>query len=218
MVWAEENTRDALFGALRRRETYATSGNRPQLRFFGGFDYPPGLCSDPDLVRKGYAGGVPMGGELRAQGERAPVFVVAGRRDPVSGQPLARLEVVKGWIGADGQTHESVIDVARAKDAATLDTASCSPGETGGAEQLCARWQDNTRKPGETAWYYARLLETPSCRWSQKLCMAAGVRCDDPASIPEGYGSCCSSGHKPVIQERAWSSPIWVLPPAPSDA
>jgi hypothetical protein len=219
MVWAEENTRDALFAALRRRETYATSGNRPQLRFFGGFDYPHGLCSSPDLVRKGYEGGVPMGGELRQspRAERPPVFVVAASRDPLSGQPLAQLQVVKGWIGADGQTHEAVMSVARAVQDATLDTASCS-SSPGGADQLCAQWRDETRTSGETAWYYARVLENPSCRWSQKLCVAAGVRCGDPASIPKGYESCCSSAHRPVIQERAWSSPIWVLPPASPDA
>jgi hypothetical protein len=219
MVWAEQNTRDAIFSALRRRETYATSGNRPQLRFFGGFDYPAGLCSDPELVRKGYAGGVPMGGGLRAAPgqSRAPTFVVAASRDMLSGQPLSRLQVVKGWLDADGQPQEAVLDLARAEKDAVLDPASCS-STPGGAATLCAQWEDPSWKAGETAWYYARALENPSCRWSQKLCVAAGVRCEDASSTPDGYESCCSPAHRPTVQERAWSSPIWVLPAAAPDA
>jgi len=219
MIWAEQNTRASLFDALRRRETYATSGNRTQLRFFGGFDYPATLCSDPEFVKKGYAGGVPMGGELRGEvgTQRAPVFVVAASRDAVSGQPLAQIQLVKGWIGADGQPGERVLGVARADSESVLDSSTCE-ASPGGADSLCARWEDPDWSPGDTAWYYARVLENPSCRWSQKLCVAADVQCDNPDAIPEGYESCCSASHRPVLQERAWSSPIWVLPPVAPDA
>ena len=211
LVWAEQNTRDSLFAALRRRETYATSGTRPLLRFFGGFDYPADLCGDPELVRKGYAGGVPMGSELSvAPGEgRSPVFVVAAMRDAVEGLPLAELQVVKGWISPDGQPGEKVLGLAKASSAGRVDPATCATSG-GGAESLCARWSDPDWHVGDRAWYYARVLENPSCRWSQKLCVAAGVRCDDPATIGKGYEACCAATHQPVLQERAWSSPIWV--------
>ncbi len=217
MVWAEQNTRDSLFGALRRRETYATSGTRPQLRVFGGFDYPKDICSDPDLVRKGYEGGVPMGGELHppAVNARAPVFVVAASRDALAGQPLAQVQLVKGWIGADGRAGETVLGIARAARESQLDPATCQ-SSAGGEDRLCARWEDPDWKPGDRAWYYARVLENPSCRWSQKLCVAAGVRCGDPSTIASGYEACCSASHQSVIQERAWSSPIWVEPRAQS--
>lgn len=200
LVWAEENSRDALFDALRRRETYASSGTRPQLRFFGGWDYPDALCSDPELVRTGYARGVPMGGELQAaeSAGRAPVFVVAGMRDPVEGEGLERLEIIKGWIDPDGRPGESRVAVATA--------GSGSPG----VDTLCAVWRDETWREGQSAWYYARLLEAPVARWSARRCEAAGVRCDDAASVGKGYAACCEAGHAPRIQERAWSSAIWL--------
>ena len=135
----------------------------------------------------------------------------------LSGQPLSRLQVVKGWLDADGQPQEAVLDLARAEKDAVLDPASCN-STPGGAATLCAQWEDPSWKAGETAWYYARALESPSCRWSQKLCVAAGVRCEDASSMPDGYESCCSPAHRPTVQERAWSSPIWVLPAAAPDA
>lgn len=216
MVWAEQNTRDAIFDALRRRETYATSGNRPQLRFFGGFGYPADVCSDPELVAKGYAGGVPMGGELQSSPDpaRRPVFVAAATRDALAGEALAEIQIVKGWIDADGRVGERVLGIAGAVKQSELDTATCETSP-GGAAALCGRWEDSDWKPGDTAWYYARVLENRSCRWSQRLCVAAQVNCDDPDTIPEGYGACCSAAHRKVAQERAWSSPIWVRPAGP---
>ena len=116
VIYAEENTRESLFAAMQRRETYATSGTRAQLRFFGAWDYPDNLCSDPDMVRTAYAGGVPMGGELHALAGQAtaPVFVVAALRDAVEGRPLQQIQIVKGWIEADGSSAERVVAVARA--------------------------------------------------------------------------------------------------------
>jgi hypothetical protein len=211
MVWAEQNTRAALFDALRRRETYATSGTRPELRFFGGPDYPPELCAQVDLPGRGYAGGVPMGGELDAARLVAgPSFVVAARRDALEGNALQQVQIVKGWINPDGTPGESVVTVAGDPDnGATVDPDTCEPrGE--GADQLCAVWRDPQWQPGQSSWYYARVLENPSCRWSARQCAARGVRCDDPAGVPEGFEACCAAEHRSLIQERAWSSPIWV--------
>ncbi len=218
VIYAEENTRESLFAAMQRRETYATSGTRPQLRFFGGWDYPDNLCSDPGMVRTAYAGGVPMGGELHAPAGRAaakPVFVVSALRDALEGSPLQQVQIVKGWIEADGSSAERVVAVARAAGTvASVDTGSCE-SSGGGADALCAVWRDDQHVTGSSSWYYARVLENPGCRWSARMCAASGVRCKDPTTIGEGFEGCCSAGHKRVNQERAWSSPIWVLPPAP---
>jgi hypothetical protein len=216
MVWAEENSREALFAALRRRETYATSGPRIQLRFFGGAAYPATLCDDPELPSKGYAGGVPMGGELRGA-SAAPVFVAAALRDAVEGAPLQQLQIVKGWIDADGRPGERVFTVAGNPDnGADVDPRSCER-QGNGADALCAVWSDPSWEPRQSAWYYARVLENPGCRWSARVCAASGVRCDDPATIGKGLEACCSAAHRPRIQERAWSSPIWLAqgPDAP---
>ncbi len=216
VLYAEENSRDALFAAMRRREAYATSGTRPVLRFFGGWDYPEDLCEAPDMVARGYAGGVPMGGDLpRAPvPDRVPRFVLSALADAGTpeypGNPLQRIQLVKGWY-AGGELHEQVLDVAGGDTDAGVDLATCEPrGE--GYRQLCRVWSDNAFDPQAQAFYYARVLETPSCRWSQRICAEAGVRCDDPASVPEGLAQCCSPEHEKVIQERAWSSPIWYTP------
>jgi hypothetical protein len=215
VIYAEQNTRESLFAAMRRRETYATSGTRPRLRFFAGWDYPKNLCEDPQMLRAAYAGGVPMGGELQAPADRgvAPVFLAAASRDVLEGGPLQQIQIVKGWIDAEGASRERVVSVARAPGApASVDELGC--GSTGeGADSLCAVWSDDEYGAEGTGWYYARVLENPSCRWSARMCAAGGVRCDDPATVTEGFEGCCSADHRPVIQERAWSSPIWVLPP-----
>ncbi len=197
MIWAEQNTREALFAAMQRRETYATSGTRPQLRFFGGWDFPADFCASRDMVREAYARGVPMGGELRpaAGAVTAPVFVVAALRDAEEGAPLERLQIVKGWVDAGGQSRERVLTVAVA---------------AAGAESLCAVWRDPGYTPVGTAWYYARLLEMPVPRWSARICAAQKVDCSDPGSVGEGLEACCAPDHRASIQERAWSSPIWV--------
>ncbi|MAE95523.1 MAG: hypothetical protein CL910_12760 [Deltaproteobacteria bacterium] len=216
VLWAEENSRDALFSAMQRKETYGTSGTRPILRFFGGWGYPEDLCSQDDFVAQGYAGGVPMGGDLsaRPQGTGAPRFAVWAMQDPGApgspGRPLQRIQIIKGWREG-GALKEEVIDVAGGPNGADVDLATCEPrGE--GARTLCAVWSDPDFAPDSPAFYYARVLENPSCRWSQYVCNAAKVDCEDPTTVPEALAPCCSEEHRPAIQERAWSSPIWYAP------
>ena len=216
VLYAEENSRDALFDAMRRREAYATSGTRPVLRFFGGWDYAEDLCQSPDMVASGYAGGVPMGGDLSVtpSEDARPRFLVSAQADPGTaeypGSPLQRLQVVKGWY-ENGELHERVLDVAGGDNKAAVDLHTCERSGSGHAS-LCAVWEDNNFSPHAQAFYYTRVLENPSCRWSQRLCAGAGVRCEDSATVPEGLESCCAADHKKVIQERAWSSPIWYVP------
>ena len=215
VLWAEENTRDALFDAMLRREAYGTSGTRPTLRFFGGWNYPKDLCSAPDRVARGYAGGVPMGGTLPADrgAAEAPVFVVSALRDSAaSASPLQRLEIIKGWQEG-GELRERVLDVAGGDNGARVDLRTC---ERSGPQtaSLCAVWSDPDFDPKERAFYYARLRENPSCRWSQWACVEAGVDCSAPSTIGEGFEACCAPEHQPTIQERAWSSPIWYEPPS----
>jgi len=216
VLWAEENTRDALFAAMQRREAYGTSGSRPTLRFFGGWDYAGSLCGGDAFVEKGYAGGVPMGGDLpsRPEDAKAPAFAVWALQDAGSdaapGTPLQRVQIVKGWIEG-GASYERVFDVAGGENGASVDTATCER-RGAGESQLCAVWRDPGFDPQQHAFYYARVLENPTCRWSQRLCVAAGVDCSDPASVPPGYAPCCAEDHRRVVQERAWSSPIWYAP------
>ena len=208
-VWAEENTREAIYDAFRRRETFATTGPRMRLRFFAGYDYPDDLADDPDLIARAYAGGVAMGGELAAPGSRAPRFLVWASRDP-SSAPLARVQVVKGWVEG-GEAHERVYDAAcsdglavdetthRCPDnGARVNLADCSISAGVGASELRTLWTDPDFDPAQRAVYYVRALENPSCRWSTWEAVRAGVppRPDLPATL----------------QERAWSSPIWVAP------
>ncbi len=216
VVWAEENTRDAIFAAMQRREAYGTSGTRPVVRFFGGWDPPSDLCARPDLAAAGYASGVPMGSELRpgARSGSAPTFTVSALQDPGTsgspGTPLQRIQIVKGWLEA-GEPRERVLDVAGGPNAAGVDLATCRRHGQG-ATRLCAQWTDPDFDPDSPAFYYARVLENPTCRWSQYVCNAAGVDCGDPDSVPEALAGCCREDHRPVIQERAWTSPIWYAP------
>ncbi|GAB3270388.1 DUF3604 domain-containing protein [Parahaliea aestuarii] len=218
VLWAEENSRDALFRAMRRREAYGTSGPRIEARFFAGWDYPENLCDQQDRIEQAYAGGVPMGGELAAPPSAAarPTFLLAARQDSGTadhpGMPLQRLQMVKSWLDADGERHETVLDVAGdGGNGAGVDTATCATHGEGFAE-LCTVWQDADFNPQQPAYYYSRVVENPSCRWSQRQCIAAGVSCDDPDSVPEAFANCCAAEHRPVVQERAWTSPVWYTP------
>jgi hypothetical protein len=210
-VWAEENSRDSLFDALRRKETFATSGPRIAVRAFGGWSFPNGVCDDPDLVRIGYTQGVPMGGELPARPAptSAPAFVISAMRDSGTaeqpGTALQRLQVIKGWV-ADGEAHQQVYDVAgNPQNGASVDLATCAPvGQ--GADTLCAVWADPDFDPTQRAFYYARVLENPSCRWSTWLCNRLPVEQRPPA--------CTDPTVPKTIQERAWTSPIWYNPAA----
>ena len=218
VLYAEENSRDALFAAMQRREAYATSGTRPVLRFFGGWEYPDNLCAAGDMIAQGYAGGVPMGGDLPAPAApgSAPRFLVSASMDNGSaeypGTALQRIQLIKGWY-ADGELHEQVMDVAGGDNDASVDINTCEQSG-GGHRQLCGVWQDNDFNPRAQAFYYTRVLENPTCRWSQRICADAGIHCESPETIPQGMESCCAAEHQKVIQERAWSSPIWYTPPA----
>ena len=203
-VWAEENTREALYAALRRKEVFATSGPRIKIRLFAGYDY-----EEDDSLAERYAKGVPMGAELHGADGRAPILVASALRDP-SSAALQRLQIIKGWV-ADGETNEQVYDVAcsdggkvdpethRCPDnGARVDISDCSITENVGASNLEVIWQDPDHNPEHRAFYYARALENPTCRWSTWDAVKAGV---EPR--PD---------LKKTLQERAWSSPIWVMP------
>ena len=214
-VWAEENSRDAIFDAMQRRETFGTSGPRMTARFFGGWNLPANLCDQPDLVEPGYALGVPMGGDLPASPTEAktPTFVVSALRDAGTaehpGGLLQRVQIVKGWVAADDAMHQRIFDVAGGANDASVDPATCE-ARGSGHESLCAVFSDPEFDPAQSAVYYVRVLENPSCRWSARQCLefAEGERppaCSDPA-IPT------------TIQERLWTSPIWYEAPAATPA
>ena len=202
-VWAEENSRDALFDAMRRREVFATSGPRIRPRLFAGWNLPEDICGD-GLAARGYADGVPMGAELRGSGQSAsPLFAAAAVADPDS-HALQRLQVVKVWPGEGRAFHQRVYDIAGSEAGqARVDTASCAV-EGPGHSQLCATWRDPDFDPGQRAAYYLRVLENPSCRWSWQQCLA----------IPEAErpAACADPDIPQTIQERAWGSPIWYQP------
>ena len=217
VVWAEENTRASIFAALRRRETYSTSGPRMSVRFFGGWDYPAQLCDARDFVGRGYAKGVAMGAEMPAQPAPAarPHFAVSALSDPGSpttpGASLQQIQIVKGW-SEGGETHEKVYQVARGREEETIDPKSCAV-PISGSRSLCAVWSDPDFDPKQRAFYYARVLENPTCRWHTHLCQAAGVDCTAPSDVPETLAACCDETYPATIQERALTSPIWYSPP-----
>ena len=208
-VWAESNTREDIFRALQRKETFATTGPRMRVRFFAGYDLDETTLAGSDRLTRAYADGVPMGGDLMADGEqRAPRFLLWATRDPAAA-PLARLQVIKGWT-ADGAKQERVYDAAcsdgstpddahRCPDnGARVDLSTCATTEGRGASELEAFWQDPDFDPGQRAFYYVRVLQNPTCRWSTWDAIRAGT----PPN----------PGLPPTIQERAWSSPIWYVP------
>jgi hypothetical protein len=210
-VWAEENSREAIYAALRRKETFATSGPRIRVRFFGGYDFPADLTERPDTVRQAYAHGVPMGGDLLASRGRAPKFLVWAVRDPSSGY-LQRAQIVKGWI-ENGVARERVFDVACSDglkldrgswrcpgNGATVDLKTCRPDRFKGDVELRTTWTDPTFDPKQRAFYYVRVLENPSCRWSTWDALRNGTPPNPKL--------------QPTIMERAWSSPIWYEPAA----
>ncbi len=212
-VWAEENSRDAIFTAMKNRETFATSGTRPVMRFFGGYALPPDMCEPGgNFAAAGYDGGVPMGGCLSGAedgddhclsgGDQPPGFAVLAMMDPGwpghEGTPLQRIQIVKGWVDASGDTHDAVYDVAGdADNGADVDLTTCTP-QGPGAATLCAQWTDPEFDPTQHAFYYARVLENPSCRWNQIYCNARGVDCELPMGI-------CSSADD-VVNGRGCNS------------
>jgi hypothetical protein len=205
---------------MRRRETYATSGTRPLLRLFAG-DFTGDVCAAGDLVEQGYRRGVPMGGEIGdVRKGRSPQFAVLAVKDPGGGgepsTPLQRVQIIKGWIDGSGVAQEKVFEVAGDPDnGATVDEDTCSPSGAG-FDSLCTVWEDPEFDPSQRAFYYARVLENPVCRWSTHLCNSLSVDCDDPGSVPPNYAACCNPLWAKTIQERAWSSPIFYRPEAVS--
>lgn len=210
-VWAPENTREAIFAAMQRKETFATSGPHLTVRFFGGYGFDAADARTQDLAAIGYRKGVPMGGTLAGGGGKPPSFLVAALKDPRSGN-LDRVQVVKGWVDAAGVQHEQIFDVAwsgdRKPDPATgrlpavgntVDVAKATYENTIGAADLAAVWTDPAFDPALHAFYYARVLEIPTPRWSTRDAAKLGI------AIPGGLPA--------TIQERAWSSPIWYEPP-----
>ncbi len=215
-VWAEENSRAAIFAALQRKETWGTSGPRIVVRFFGG-DFEPGICDDPSLATLGYARGVPMGSNLAARpGGGAPSFVVAAQRDPgTAAEPsaaLALVQVIKGWVAADGTLQTKVFDVAGGDaDLAGPDLSTCAP-PAGGFDRLCGVVSDDSFDASTPTFWYARVLERPTCRWSTRACLDAGIDCARPETVTEGFSACCEDKVEATIRERAWTSPIWWQP------
>jgi hypothetical protein len=210
-VWAPENTRTAIFDAIKRKETYGTSGTFIRLRFFGGWDYPSNLVKDKNFVEKAYKGGVPMGGDLPKKASKAPTFAVWALKDPESAN-LDRVQIVKGWFER-GYAFEKVYDVAwsdnRKPDALTgklrpvgntVDIKQATYTNDIGDTQLSAVWTDPDFKPEHHAVYYARVIEIPTPRWTTSDAKALGI--EPPADVAA------------TIQERAWSSPIWYTPAA----
>jgi len=215
-IWAMENTREALFDAMRRRETYATTGPRMTVRFFGGFEFEKGDQETPDLARVGYAKGVPMGGDLSGMDRtgknkrKAPTFLVAALRDP-DGANLDRVQIVKGWVEDEGKTQERIYDVAvsdgrrigwggRAKKevGSTVDVENASWTNSIGASALTAFWRDPDFDPTERAFYYVRVIEIPKPRWT---------------AYDQRYFEIEMSDEVPMTtQDRAYTSPIWYTP------
>jgi hypothetical protein len=209
-VWAEENSRAAIFGALARKETWGTSGPRITVRFFAG-DFDASICDDPDLVAKAYERGVPMGADLPA-GKPARFLVIA-QRDPGTpvepSTPLASVEIVKGSASGDTSKIE-IIAVAGGDDGEPdADPTTCAP-VGGGHDRLCGVVEDTAFDTANATFWYARVFERPSCRWSTRACLAAGIDCTTP--VDKAWAGCCDTRYPKTIRERAWTSPIWWEP------
>jgi len=207
-VWATANTREALWDAMKRRETFATTGPRMTVRFFGGFGFEDGDVAD--LVKAGYAKGVPMGGDLPASPDgKAPTFLIAAMKDP-EGANLDRVQVIKGWLGADGKTYEKVFDVKWSGDRVpgadgklppvgnTVDVKTATYQNSIGAPELVASWSDPEFDPKLKAVYYVRVLEIPTPRWTDYDTVR--FKSTMPAKVTM------------TLQERAFTSPIWYMP------
>jgi hypothetical protein len=210
-VWATENTREAIWDAMERRETYATTGPRMIVRFFGGWDFEPKDATDRLPAYIGYTKGVPMGGDLRkAPAGKAPTFLVAALKDPI-GANLDRIQIIKGWLDAKGDLQEKIYDVAwsdaRKPDPKTgklpsvgntVDVANATWTNTIGDPELITVWRDPDFNPAQRAFYYARVIEIPTPRWT--------------AYDAKRFGNKPLPGTRMTLQERAYTAPIWYTP------
>jgi hypothetical protein len=210
-VWAEENTRASLFEAMQRKETFAVSGPHIKVRLFGGWEYTADMLASNDWVKTGYANGVPMGGDLPPAKAKAPTFLVWATKDPTSGN-LDRIQIVKGW-SMNGQSFEKIFDVAWSGDrkpdkwtgvvppiGSTVDVENATYTNTVGAVELKTVWTDPEFDSSVHAFYYARVLEIPTPRWTTIQANKLGIAPPDVVAA--------------TVQERAWSSPIWYTPDA----
>ncbi len=211
-VWATENTRESIFDAMKRRETYATTGPRMIVRFFGGWDFEPGDANDRLPAAIGYSKGVPMGGDLSdAPAGKSPTFLVAALRDPI-GANLDRIQIIKGWLDAKGEAQEKIYDVVwgdadkrhPGKDGKlppvgnTVDVENATWTNTIGAPELITVWKDPDFDAKQRAFYYVRVLEIPTPRWTAYDAKRFGVK-----PLPDTTMT---------LQERAYTSPIWYTP------
>ncbi|MGB3223935.1 MAG: DUF3604 domain-containing protein [Desulforhopalus sp.] len=210
-VWAAENTRQAIFDAMHRRETYATTGPRMTVRFFGGWDYQPEDANNRMPAAVGYAKGVPMGGDLsKAPESKAPTFIAAALKDAI-GANLDRIQIIKGWVDNNGQLQERIYDVAvsggrtieadgrcKTEVGSTVDIANATWTNTIGAPELITVWKDPDFDPALKAFYYMRVLEIPTPRWT--------------AYDAKRFGTKPLPGTTMTLQERAYTSPIWYTP------
>ena len=201
-IWAEENTRDALFDAMLRREVFATSGPRITPRLFVGAALPDNACQG-NLVEQGYERGVPMGSVISNRLSQSPLFVAAVSADPEGGL-LQRMQLVKIWHDTAGRFHQSVVSLTSGADnSAMVDLDTCSVSGPG-ATQFCTTWRDPDFDPAQAAAWYLRVIENPSCRWSWRQCLAL--------PLDERPSTCSDPDIPRVIQERAWTSPVWYAP------
>jgi hypothetical protein len=210
-VWARENTRAALFDAMQRKEVYATTGTRIRVRVFGGWDFGPEDVARPDFAEQGYRRGVPMGGDLwNAPAGKAPAFMIRALRDP-DGANLDRMQIIKGWLDDDGKTHEQVHDVAvsdgrqigadgRARESvgSTVDVTTATFTNTIGEVMMSAHWVDPDFDRSQSAFYYVRVLEIPTPRWTTYDAVFFNIA--RPDNVPA------------TVQDRAYTSPIWYTP------
>jgi hypothetical protein len=208
-VWARENTREAIWDAMARKEVFATTGTRIRVRVFGGFDFSEEDLVRSDFARNGYDKGVPMGGDLK-KSDKAPSFLVRALRDP-DGANLDRMQMIKGWLDNEGESHERVYDLAVSGDRTigadgrsrtpvgnTVDVKAATYDNSIGAAWLHAHWTDPDFDPSQKAFYYVRVIEIPTPRWTTIDAKVFGVK--RPENVPA------------TIQERAYTSPIWYNP------
>ena len=210
-VWARDNTRREIFGAMKRKEVYATTGTRIRVRVFAGWDFDPDDVQRQDFISDGYRRGVPMGGDLwQAPEGKAPVIMVRAVRDP-DGANLDRIQVIKGWVDDKGDTHERIYDVAVSRDrtigadgrvtepvGSTVDVENATFTNTIGNATLAAHWVDPDFDSAEHAFYYVRVLEIPTPRWTTYDAAFFGI--ERPDIVPA------------TVQDRAYTSPIWYNP------